>query len=166
MLSTLLQARLLLDEITPLKQDCGLLCGHACCLPDEDGQGGVWLLPGEETLLDGQPWAQIIPGERPLLMCKGACQRDLRPFFCRIFPLIGVRRGGKWDVRLDRRAWAVCPLMQSGMHALSPDFVSAARKAVSLLGEDPEYAPILKEWARIERSFAASDILEAFHGAD
>ena len=36
-LDAVIQARKLLDSVTPLKTDCGRTCGGACCQPDEDG---------------------------------------------------------------------------------------------------------------------------------
>ena len=57
----LLDARRLVENVTPLRTDCGLNCGRACCAPDEDGQGGVYLFPGEEALLSGVSWARIEP---------------------------------------------------------------------------------------------------------
>ena len=38
---TVLRARAMIGERTPLRSDCGQLCGAACCQPDEDGQGGM-----------------------------------------------------------------------------------------------------------------------------
>ena len=35
---TVLRARALIGDRTPLRIDCGKLCGAACCQPDEDGQ--------------------------------------------------------------------------------------------------------------------------------
>ena len=160
------RARALLEDVTPLNQDCGELCGRACCLPDEEGKGGVWLLPGEEEALKSATWARIIAGEVPILQCQGECDRRLRPFFCRLFPLVGIHRDGAWQVRFDRRARPLCPLTRGGPRALSPAFVLAARQAISLLGGDARYAPILKSWARIERRFSRRSILEAGYGAD
>ena len=48
-----------IGENTPLKTDCGPLCGAACCFADEDDQGGVCLLPGEEAQLQGICWGRI-----------------------------------------------------------------------------------------------------------
>ena len=50
---TVLRARALIGERTPLQSDCGKLCGAACCQPGEDRQGGMYLFPGEETPLPG-----------------------------------------------------------------------------------------------------------------
>lgn len=160
------RARLLLEDAALLSYDCGELCAKACCLPDEEGKGGVWLLPGEEQALAGEDWARILPGDIPMLMCQGPCSRALRPFFCRLFPLMGVRRAGSWQVRMDRRARPLCPLARSGTRGLNPAFVEAAGQAVALVGEDPVCAPILMEWARLEKRFSPSALWEAAHGED
>ena len=47
-LNTVLAARDLLRELTPLKTDCGRLCGGACCEGDEET--GMLLFPGEDAL--------------------------------------------------------------------------------------------------------------------
>lgn len=157
------QARLLLENITPLRYDCGSLCESACCACDEDDQGGVWLLEDEIELLKNASWAEIHmseTGEPPLLLCKGPCERSLRPFFCRIFPLLPVCKKGEWTVRMDRRARSVCPLAQSGINGLDPAFVEAAKKSVSLLAQDASCEKILHKWAALERRWAQD--LEAF----
>ena len=43
-------ARKELETLTPLKINCGKLCGGACCQPDpeEEGENGMLLLPFEE----------------------------------------------------------------------------------------------------------------------
>lgn len=46
LLEPILAARKLLENMTPLKRDCGRACGAACCQSDEDGQGGMLLFPG------------------------------------------------------------------------------------------------------------------------
>ena len=58
----------LLDKVSPLDDDCGLLCGAACCTcdncegadaivegasDDADYEMGIYLLPGEEQMFDG-----------------------------------------------------------------------------------------------------------------
>ena len=83
---TVLRARALIGERTPLRSDCGQLCGAACCQPDEDGQGGMYLFPGEEALLPGAG------GDfAPIYTCDGRCAREERPLACRIFPITPLR---------------------------------------------------------------------------
>lgn len=143
-------ARALLAQRTPLKRDCGRLCAAACCQADEDGQGGMLLFPGEERLYDPLPdWARLETldfGGRPaqMLVCEGRCDREHRPLACRIFPLTPTLRQGKLEIALDRRAWAVCPLMDHGLQGLDPAFVQAVREAMTLLLDDPACAAYFK----------------------
>ena len=150
----LLKAYEAIGETTPLATDCGALCSAACCKTDADGQGGVCLLPGEEACA---AWGEIIHDSHmdcPMVMCSGMCRREARPFLCRIFPLCPViGRSGKWTVRMDARARAVCPLAASGLNGLNPDFVRGCARAVQILSEDPEGEAFLSRWAAIEAEF-------------
>lgn len=157
------RARALLEDVTPLRTDCGLLCAHACCLPDEDGQGGVYLFPGEKPLTGD--WGEIVPEEilpgvpADMLICRGACDRRLRPLACRIFPLTPIRKkDGSWAVRMDRRAFAMCPLAPHGAGGLSPQFVAAAREAVELIASDAEGQRFLDAWRKLEKQFADASL--------
>ncbi len=144
-LEAVLAARALLAEKTPLKCDCGRFCAAACCQSDEDGQGGMLLFPGGEALYDPLPEGfrleendQVIPGAK-LLICGSACSRDARPLACRLFPLLPGRDGPV----LDQRAWAVCPLMKSGLRGMDPAFVRAVQEAGDILYACPEHARYL-----------------------
>ncbi len=138
-------ARDFLLRETPLKADCGRLCGNACCLPDADGHGGMLLFPGEEAFYrPASEWAAITQSDwvvmgRPLLLltCQGHCPRNERPLACRIFPLVPLWKEGKLCVSLDVRAWPLCPLMPHGMEGLSKGFIEKTSAAMSLLREDP-----------------------------
>ena len=44
---SLVAARKLLEEITPLQTDCGLVCGGACCQTHPGEETGMLLFPGE-----------------------------------------------------------------------------------------------------------------------
>ncbi len=141
-LTAVQEARVLLRDVTPLRRDCGGLCGAACCVPDEDGQGGMLLLTGEEQLYPALPEGfsilpdhSILPNGR-LFICDGLCERDDRPLSCRVFPLMFTSSG---KARLDRRAWAMCPLMDSGVAGLSREFVAAVQKANEILLSVPEH---------------------------
>lgn len=151
------KAYLAMGDKTPMRTDCGQLCNAACCFADEDGQGGVCLLPGEEQQLQGIGWGEIVHDEQmnaPMLMCTDMCDREIRPFLCRIFPLCPViGKSGKWTVRMDARARAVCPLSASGLNGLDPDFVRGCAKAVQIIAEDPEGEAFLKKWSEIEAEF-------------
>ena len=41
----------MLDEVTPLSKDCGVLCDKACC-KEEDEPAGMFVFPFEEELLE------------------------------------------------------------------------------------------------------------------
>lgn len=135
-------ARALLRDATPLKADCGRLCGAACCQGDE--RTGMLLFPGEEALYAGSAFARVLPasfdlaGTRArLLVCGGVCDRNDRPLACRLFPLfLRFREDGSARVVLDARARGVCPLCGYGLSALDPAFVAAAKKAYTLLLAD------------------------------
>ena len=58
-LSAVLRARMLLDALTPLKTDCGRLCGGACCQGDETT--GMLLFPGEDALYAGCAFGRVLP---------------------------------------------------------------------------------------------------------
>ena len=121
----LARARALLADITPLKDDCGRVCGHACCAPDEDGQGGMLLFPGEEIfyspLPNGfllSPDASVVPNGR-LLTCAGECARKDRPLACRLFPLLPVLKNGVVRaVREAGEALYACPEHAAYLDAL------------------------------------------------
>ena len=146
-----------IGEQTPMTTDCGALCSAACCSTDEDGQGGVCLMAPEEENLRGISWGGIDFEplmNAPMLMCTGMCEREKRPFLCRIFPLSPVMgKSGKWTVRMDARARAVCPLTRAGLNGLNPDFVRDCARAVRIIAEDSEGEAFLRRWAEIENEF-------------
>lgn len=123
-----------------------------CATADADGAGGVYLFPGEETLYAGVPWAKATPCEMEgadahILLCNGTCERALRPLGCRIFPLTPVLRRSGWGVRMDWRAWAMCPLMRYGTKGLNPAFVQAVEVAMREIARSEEGADFLRPLA-------------------
>ncbi len=146
-----LAARELLSTLTPLKTDCGRLCGGTCCQGDD--QTGMLLFPGEAALYESCAFARVIPadfslgGEKAqLFVCSGTCERENRPLACRLFPLfLKFKEDGSTKLRIDVRAKAVCPLTDYGIKALDPEFKQAARKAYDLLLEDAACAAYLRE---------------------
>ena len=148
-----LKAYAVIGGLTPLKTDCGELCGRACCSPDEDGQGGMLLFPGEEELCAGD-WRTVehtAAGE--LLSCTSPCPRDARPLACRIFPLTPVFSKGVWTVRMDARARVMCPLARSGVQGVDREFALAVRKALRLVASTPEGDEFLRRWQAAEDEF-------------
>ncbi len=141
----------LLENVTPLKTDCGLLCGASCCRDNGEAGSAVWLLPGEE---DGDfSWAEVSDTATPVtgtpmkqIYCNAFCERTKRPFLCRIFPLSPYYSKTKsiWSVRMDRRAAALCPLFMCGIRGLDPVFTGTCREAVRLIASDPEGEQLLR----------------------
>ena len=152
-----LRAYAAIGDFTPLKTDCGATCAAACCETDGDGQGGVCLLPGEAEVLGAPGWGEIVHDaqmDAPMLMCRDFCERDRRPFLCRIFPLCPVvGKSGRWTVRMDARARAVCPLSRAGLNGLDPEFARGCAEAVRILAEDSECEAFLQGWAALEAEF-------------
>jgi len=151
--AAVLKARREIGGLTPLSSDCGALCGSACCRADEDGQGGVYLFPGEDKLLPGTDG-----GFAPLHTCEGACDRDRRPLGCRIFPLTPVKSASGWTVRIDRRARAMCPLAECGLKGLNPAFVRAVARAIRTIASEPEGEAFLQKWQVLEDAFRSAKL--------
>ena len=140
----LFAARLLLENITPMKRDCGKICDAACCRAPEGETAGMLLFPGEEEAYRGREGWRIERGaDGPLVVCPGACDRAERPLACRIFPLVPVRKDGEIRAVTDLGARGVCPLARQGKSALDPAFTEAVRKAGELLDKSPEQAAFL-----------------------
>ena len=148
-ITAVLAARELLENLTPLKTDCGRLCQAACCQGDD--ATGMLLFPEEETLYENCSFAEILPldyrlgsTKAHLLVCKGRCEREARPLACRLFPLfLKFKEDGVTKLRIDVRAKSVCPLTDYGIKSLDPEFKQAARKAYDLLLEDEACAAYL-----------------------
>ncbi len=125
----------LLEEVTPCRFDCGKLCGAACC-EDNDVGTGMYLYPGEESMLYPYPaWMQVEAAgfffgehEAKILACPGKCERHKRPLACRIFPLVPYKkRGERMKIIYDPRAAALCPLKSED---LCPEFCEAVTRAM------------------------------------
>lgn len=129
----------LLAERTPLKTDCGKVCGGKCCRSLENEETGMLLFPGEEEIYLEKPgWTVRETPAGMLAVCPGNCDRNERPLACRIFPLLPVLRDGAVKVAADQRARAVCPLLRQGLQGMDPAFTEAVREAGRILAEDPE----------------------------
>ncbi|HOV80331.1 MAG TPA: hypothetical protein PK728_09540 [Bacillota bacterium] len=142
----------LLNDVTPLPADCGLLCGSVCCTEWEKG-AGMYLLPGEETMFTGsENWLsweehsadeyEFCPswqGKFFFVQCKGACPREKRPFACRTFPVAPyLTLDGNLTLRLEEAAAVICPLVRTGdINLLDRRFLARARLAWDELIRDP-----------------------------
>ena len=130
----------LFENVTPLKKDCGALCGKACCRGGDDL--GMLLLPGETTALPVKE-----KDGRRFVLCGGECQREDRPLACRIFPLFpAISADGTVRAVPDARGFAVCPLARRfGSVRFDPDFICAVEEAGRLLAEDPACSAFMEE---------------------
>ena len=138
-------ARENLKNVTPLKRDCGRVCGARCCRPLEGEETGMLLFPGEAEAYAGKPgWKIVNTARGDIVVCPGACDREERPLSCRLFPLLPViGNDGTVRVITDLRAKAVCPLARQGKNAMDPDFIEAVREAGELLAKADEQALFL-----------------------
>ncbi len=158
-----LKAYQILDQVTPLKSDCGLLCNKACCDGGEDDLG-MYLFPGEELILSESSHFRILPtdilleNDSNILLanCDGKCDRKFRPLSCRIFPLTPyLTYQDILTVDLDIRAAGICPLINGKKSPpIHPDFIRAVRKAVRLLSKDPEILNFIEKLSRILDEYA------------
>ena len=138
-------AREKLKSVTPLKKDCGRICGARCCRSLEGEETGMLLFPGEaEAYADREGWTVRETARGAMAVCPGTCNRNDRPLSCRLFPLLPLRGdAGKIRVVTDLRARAVCPLARQGKSALDPAFIEAVREAGELLARDGRQAGFL-----------------------
>ena len=84
---SLVAARKLLEEITPLQTDCGLVCGGACCQTHPGEETGMLLFPGEAEMYRGEDGFTLVDSPHgTILVCEGRCSRANRPLACRMFP--------------------------------------------------------------------------------
>ena len=138
-------AREKLNNVTPLKKDCGRICGARCCRSLDGEETGMLLFPGEaDAYADKAGWEIRETARGKMILCPGMCNREERPLSCRLFPLLPlIGDDGKIRVIPDQRAKPVCPLACQGKEALDPAFIDAVREAGELLAEHEEQAMFL-----------------------
>lgn len=128
-------------DTTPLLFDCGKLCDGACCKSDDNEETGMYLFPGEEALFRNNPDFKIVSSEfeyggkyADILICKGRCERTIRPLSCRIFPIIPYIEGNNFKLIFDPRAKGICPLTElSDFSELDAEFLRKTENVVRLL---------------------------------
>ena len=160
-----LQLYKLFDEITPIRVDCGELCGKACC---DDEDAGMYLFPGEKKVFDllspdwikieSSDFSYVYGGKKkhvPIAMCNGSCDRYQRPLACRIFPLTPyLDENGNLQIITDPRAKSICPLSQvMKKDELAPEFVRNVERTFTLLMKNKEFAEFMKEYSEHLREF-------------
>lgn len=146
----------LFDDCTPLLADCGRACNGACCT-DEGGEG-MFLYPGEQVMLRGVDFLTLTQSEFtvegrsvPIALCKGRCERTLRPLACRIFPLFPyVKPGSRPVIIMDPRANAVCPIARvMKPKDLEKRFVRRVTLAAKLLYQFPKTRKFMEEQSEL-----------------
>ena len=143
----------LLNMVSPVDDDCGRLCGSACCTSGEEDMG-IYLLPGEEALLEDNrdwfDWSFQSPEECgfpeswtehvAFIRCKTPpfCRRAERPIQCRTFPLMPylTEDGDLEMIYDDRELPYLCPLIEQEI-PLNDSFVRATRTVWKHLLRDP-----------------------------
>ncbi len=135
----------LLERVTPLRYDCGKLCGGRCCKGDDNT--GMWLFPYEEDVLKGIDGFEIIDCDGNLgykmVVCSGSCNRKTRPLACRIYPYFPMITENGYDTRADIRGISGCPVLYNN---IKPDykFIRQVRKVARLFDRDKELRSYLK----------------------
>lgn len=131
----------IMGDLTPLKADCGKLCGGACCKGDENT--GMRLFPFEESELP----VKVLDNGVRLVVCEGKCDRTKRPLACRIFPFFPtVDERGKVYVEADFRGARLCPLISHSDEIIfDKRFFKALKKVGKILAKDEACLEFLRE---------------------
>lgn len=131
----------ILGDLTPLRADCGVLCGGACC--KGDAHTGMRLFPHEQTSLA----VEQLPDGGRLAVCDGHCDRNERPLACRIFPFFPtIDDRGRIFVETDDRAARLCPLLShSDEIVFDPRFFKAVKRVGKRLAKDTECRTFLRD---------------------
>ena len=131
----------IMGDLTPLRADCGQLCGGACCKGNDST--GMRLFPHEETVLSVRHSEN---GGR-LAVCNGSCDRSTRPLSCRIFPFFPtIDEKGRIFVEPDHRAARLCPLLMHSEEILfDPRFFRAVKRVGRILAKDKDGRTFLEQ---------------------
>lgn len=143
----------LLERVTPVSYDCGNICEKKCCRGSS--HDGMLLLPGEDELFCDKDGFSVYYDDRYscfAVSCKGECNRDLRPFACRIFPYFIYMNEDKATVAPDIRAISFCPLLDKG-NKIDKKYLRSLRICAALLSSDEEFRKYLTELTAILTDF-------------
>ena len=137
------KAKRIIGDKTPLKKDCGLLCGKACC--KGDSETGMLLFPFEKTSLP-----VIEKDGLRLCVCNGSCSREERPLSCMIFPFFPyLTDEGRIRVIPDIRGSSLCPIVRNfAQTKLDRRFLRRVKEVGRLLKEDNECRAFLEGISR------------------
>ncbi len=137
------RAKKIIGDKTPLKNDCGEICGGACCKGDENT--GMILFPFEKSNLTVTEKDGI-----RLAVCEGTCNRCERPLSCMIFPFFPyLTQGGRVKVVPDIRGYNICPLVREFSSVrFDRAFLRRVKEVGRLLIADEECREFLYETSR------------------
>lgn len=144
----------ILEDVTPLRYDCGRICGSLCCRETDAGEG-MYLYPYERLMYSHIPsWANISDSDfyvmgqpTPFFSCDGSCERSFRPLACRIFPLVPyINHKGRINTILDPRSIGLCPLSEKG---LSEEFKKAVHSVSLMLYKISDIKPFLLKQSQL-----------------
>lgn len=162
LLCHLKRAYRVIGQNTPIRADCGQLCGAACChAPNgKEAEYGMLLFPGEERLLRKNPHFSLSCLPPPagfrhpvwFATCHGVCNRKHRPLACRIFPCLPYLPAHDRGVCSsfpaiipDPRASIVCPLVAHGENHVDEAFYEAVAAAAKVLLTCPAHRAFLED---------------------
>ena len=137
------KAKKIMEDKTPLKKDCGLLCDKACCKGDT--RTGMLLFPGENTTLE-----VVEENGVRLCVCGGSCNRNARPLSCMIFPVFPyITRTGRIKIVPDLRGSEICPIVREFDSAkFDRRFLRRVKEVGRLLSEDEQCRAFLDQVSR------------------
>jgi len=155
----------LLDHVSTLVNDCGSLCGSACCNCQGGEEMGIYLFPGEHLLLREQDdqwleWSTQDPSDlgfpdswqEPVyfVKCGGPehCRRKMRPLQCRTFPLKPVigENGVLELIWNDDILPYSCPVIEQNM-PIHDDFYKATYTVWTHLLRDKRIFDLICMWS-------------------
>ena len=143
-----------LNNITPLKTDCGKVCANKCCKGNDTD--GMLLFPGEENLFNEKDGFKVFYDSRygfNVVSCSGVCNRSQRPLSCRIFPyFIYASSSYNLSVAPDLRTSDFCPLLTEEF-SISKDFLRALRISAKLMESNIEFVDFLKKITAVLTDF-------------
>ena len=152
------RAYALLEDVTPIKADCGQLCEKACCRVEEEITG-MYLFPEENIMFRDMPsYARLYDTDfeydygkyADLFTCDGSCERSRRPLACRIFPLLPYcKEGEEPRIIMDPRGRGICPLARAlSIEELDPEFVAAVERVAALLMKNQQTRKFIYELSK------------------
>ena len=118
----------MLEEVSPLDYDCGMLCGEICCVYDESEEHeavGLFLLPGEELMYEDSDSFN--------LYAVDSKEVDFPPSWKEAH----ISKDRKLHLILDENEIPYeCPIMKDNIQ-LNDDFIKVTYKVWEILIQNP-----------------------------